>query len=86
MIVMSAFTVLCVLLNLTMIGQEKIILDRHLGTTDTVSMANGYRALLVYFLMMVLYVTFSICKTAIVNHVSRNTSARSGSQLFKNIF
>lgn len=86
MIAMSAFTVLCVLLNLTMIGQEKIILDRHLGTTDTVSMANGHRALLVYFLMMVLYVTFSICKTAIVNHVSRNTSARSGSQLFKNIF
>ena len=86
MTVLLFIAVLCALLNLTMIGQEKTVLDQHLGAMDQASKVKGYHALMVYFLLMVLYVTFSICRTCLVNRVSRNVSARSGSRLFKNIF
>lgn len=86
MIVIAVFTVACVLLDLAMIDQQKAVLDGPIGSRDPVDIEAGYWMLILYIILMIVYVFFSIIKVFALNRSSRSNSALSGSILFKKIF
>lgn len=86
MIVIAVFTVACVLLDLAMINQQKAVLDGPIGSRDPVNIEVGYWMLILYIILMIGYVFFSIIRVFALNRSSRSNSALSGSILFKKIF
>lgn len=80
------FTILCVLLNLLITRENKMVLDDFMGKTDEFSSAIGVLLMIAYFILMFLYILFSILKTRVINKTSRKISAESGIKLFKKMF
>ena len=86
LILLSFFTIACVLLNLAMVRQQKEVLDGPMGNADPAKRAAGLGIIALYVLLMIIYVAASISKTWLLSRTSRRVSAKSGSGLFKKIF
>lgn len=86
MVILLAFTVICVGLNLVMIRLNKEMLDGYLGTRDISIQEKGLHVLEAYFSLMIFYLLFGMLRTRLVDQTSRKISAISGIQMFKKIF
>lgn len=76
-------TAACIFFNLRMTDIRSQFLDGVLGAEDTGSA--GTVLLLTYLAVLMLYTLIAMLKTRLVNRASRDTSARSGSRLFRKI-
>ena len=80
--ILAVLTFLCTGLNLLMTRIQSNFLDNVLDGAEN----TGVLLLAAYLGALCLYTVFGIVKTFLVNKTSRNTSALSGSRLFKKIF
>lgn len=81
--ILGVLTVLCVCLNLRMTYIRSDFMDEILGQSGKVKA--GVVLLVSYLTVLLLYTLFSMLKTWLANRTSRDTSARSGSLLFRKI-
>lgn len=86
MTVLMVLTLICIFLNIGMVKLQRNILDTYMGSEHSGSMAMGYMVLLTYLLALLAYFIFNVLKTRLVNSTSRDSSAVSGSRLFKKMF
>ena len=86
MTVLMIFTLICIFLNIGMVKLQKNILDTYMGPEPSGNMVRGYMVLLTYLLALLAYFIFNVLKTRLVNSTSRDSSAVSGSRLFKKMF
>ncbi len=77
------FTILCIAINLTITQLNKSILDNYMGKKELSASTTGVIIIILYIVLMVLYILFSILKTRTVNKTSQKISAESGIGLFK---
>ncbi|MBR3243156.1 MAG: ATP-binding cassette domain-containing protein [Parasporobacterium sp.] len=77
------FTVLCIIINLAITQLNKSILDNYMGKEELSTSTTGVIIIILYIVLMVLYILFSILKTRTVNKTSQKISAESGIGLFK---
>lgn len=80
---LAALTILCVWLNLRMTYIRSDFMDDILGKQGKADA--GLVLLAIYLAMLLLHTLLAMLKTWLANKTSRDTSARSGSQLFKKI-
>ena len=86
MLVLVVLTLLCIVINISMVHIQKNILDTYMKPGNTQDTHEGYLALSLYIAALLAYFLFSLAKTGLINSSSRNISAVSGSSLFKKIF
>ena len=86
MIRVLIFTILCVVINLSITELNKTILDDYMGYADWIPTIVGNILLIDYIVLMVLYFLFSVLRTQGINKTSRKVSAESGIKLFKKMF
>ena len=86
MIVLTILTLICIFLNIGMVKLQKDILDNYMGAEPAGGVTGGYLVLLLYLFALLVYFALSVSKTRLVNSTSRDTSAVSGSRLFKKMF
>ena len=89
MLLLSIFTIAAVVLNMGMAELQKDTLDTFMnpsGGTGEDSFISWELALGIYLILLTLYTFSGMMKTRLVNRSSRDSSARSGSKLFKKMF
>ena len=86
MLVLVVLTLLCIVINISMVHIQKNILDTYMKPGNMQDTHEGYLALSLYTAALLAYFLFSLAKTGLINSSSRNISAVSGSSLFKKIF
>lgn len=86
MLVLVVLTLLCIVINISMVHIQKNILDTYMKPGNMQDTHEGYLALSLYIAALLAYFLFSLTKTGLINSSSRNISAVSGSSLFKKIF
>ncbi len=86
MLVLMILTFVCVLLNIVMVNLQKNILDSHMLPVTEEEEKAGMLVLTVYLIVLGAYFLFNVVKTRMINYLSRDISAVSGSRLFKKIF
>ncbi|MBQ7261063.1 MAG: ATP-binding cassette domain-containing protein [Lachnospiraceae bacterium] len=86
MLVLVVLTLLCIVINISMVHIQKNILDTYMKPGNMQDTHEGYLALSLYTAALLAYFLFSLTKTGLINSSSRNISAVSGSSLFKKIF
>ena len=86
MLVLVVLTLLCIVINISMVHIQKNILDTYMKPGNMQDTQEGYLALSLYIAALLAYFLFSLAKTGLINSSSRNISAVSGSSLFKKIF
>ena len=86
MLVLVVLTLLCIVINISMVHIQKNILDTYMKPGNMQDTHEGYLALSLYIAALLAYFLFSLAKTGLINSSSRNISAVSGSSLFKKIF
>ena len=86
MFILMILTLVCIFLNIGMVNIQKKILDSYMGNIDLEEISEDNTILFVYVVALAAYFIFSMVKTGLINKTSRNTSASSGSLLFKKIF
>ena len=85
MIILSVFTIACIVLNVLMMNLEKHILDKYMSPKDDLMFKDATPLIALYAVLMCTYTVLSILKTRHINSSSRGISAASGIQLFKKI-
>lgn len=80
------FTLVCILVNLAMMKDKQMMLDKVLGEDHPDAKVAGYFLLLIYFALMIVYTASGMTRTRLINRSSRKASADSGIGLFKKIF
>ena len=86
MLVLVVLTLLCIVINISMVHIQKNILDTYMKPGNMQDTHEGYLALSLYIAALLAYFLFSLAKTGLIYSSSRNISAVSGSSLFKKIF
>lgn len=86
MIVLMILTMICAIINVSMVDLQKNILDAHMLPSTEEEAQAGMLVLMLYLIALAAYFIFSVVKTRLINHSSRDISAVSGSRLFKKIF
>ena len=86
MLVLMILTLICVLINISMVNMQKNILDSHMLPVTEEEEKAGAMILSIYLIALAAYFIFNVVKTRLINYSSRDISAVSGSRLFKKIF